>query len=95
MTIALQMAVLAALMVGLGLIVRWGQLYVRATYLAGRIAASMVGIVVLPFVLPLLGARSGNEARTYVMGGVFGYAGFWLAHRISRPTRRADRRRDR
>jgi hypothetical protein len=92
-TVAVQMAALALLMVGLGLIVRFGQLRLRASYLAGRVAASIAGILVLPVLMPLLGARSGNEMRTYVMGGVFGYAGFWLAVKLWPAVGRSGRRR--
>jgi hypothetical protein len=87
------MAALATLMIGLGLIIRWGQLRLRASYLTGRIAASIAGVITLPVVMPLLGARSMNEVRTYVMGGAFGFMGFWLAVKLWQPAGRTGRRR--
>jgi hypothetical protein len=82
MTVALQMFALAASMVVLGLIVRWGQLRLHASHLAGRIAATLAGIVLFPMLLPLLGGRPMNEVRTYVMGAAFGFAGYWLAFKV-------------
>jgi hypothetical protein len=93
MIVALQMVALAALMVALGLVVRWGQLRLRGSYLAGRVAASLAGIVLLPLMLPLLGARTMNDLRAYAMGGVFGYAGFWLAVKLWPSITRTGRRR--
>ena len=93
MTVALQMAALAALMLTLGMAVRWGQLRLRASYLAGCAAASVIGIVLLPLILPILGAKSINEMRAYVMGGVFGYAGYWLAVKLWPAVGRIGRRR--
>lgn len=89
------MAALAALMLALGLGVRWGQLRLRASYLAGRAAASIAGVILLPLILPMLGATSINEMRAYVMGGVFGYAGYWLAVKLWPTTGRANWRRRR
>jgi hypothetical protein len=93
MTVALQMAALAALMLALGVVVRFGQIRLRASYLAGRVAASIAGIILLPLLLQMLGARLISEPRVYVMGGALGFVGYWLAVKLWPYLGRAGRRR--